>query len=160
MNPIQAEEAAAGKAIEVIARGAFVRNGRLLVCRSVRRGTRYLPGGHVEWGETSPEALRREWREELGAECTVGPFLGIEEQTYMLDGEPVAEISTVFAVECDALKGEGAGEASPETHIRFEWVPLAELEACGLMPAGIRRALRGWLEAPEGAAGRYVAGGG
>ncbi|MBR6022198.1 MAG: NUDIX domain-containing protein, partial [Kiritimatiellae bacterium] len=129
------------KSIEVIARGALVKGGRLLTCRSVRRGTRYLPGGHVEWGETSVEALRREWMEELGVECEVGPFLGVEEQTYELDGEPVAEISTVFAVECDALKGEGAGEASPESHIRFEWVPLEALEESGMMPEGIRRAL-------------------
>ena len=148
----------ADRSIEVLARGVLVKGGRLLTCRSVRRGTRYLPGGHVEWGETSPEALRREWMEELGVDCRVGAFLGIEEQTYPLDGEDVAEISTVFWVECDALKGEGAGEASPESHIRFEWVPLEALGESELMPAGIRRALPGWIGARETAASRYVVG--
>lgn len=149
----------ADKSIEVLARGAWVKDGRLLTCRSVRRGTRYLPGGHVEWGETSVEALEREWREELGADCRVCEFLGVEEQTYRLDGEDVAEISTVFRVECDGLaEGADGGVESAEPHIRFEWVELAELEASGLMPEGVRRALAGWLAEPGRAAARWVEG--
>lgn len=146
-----------GKAIEVVARGACVKDGRLLVCRSVRRGTRYLPGGHVEWGETSAEALHREWREELGTDCRVCEFLGLEEQVYRLDGEDVAEISTVFRVECEGVPaGEENEVVSAESHIRFEWVPLGELEAAELMPEGIRRALPGWLAEPERAADRCL----
>ena len=142
-----------GKTIEVVARGACVKDGRLLVCRSVRRGTRYLPGGHVEWGETSAEALRREWMEELGTECRVCEFLGLEEHVYPLDGEDVAEISTVFRVECEWVEA-----VSAESHIGFEWVPLDGLEEAKLMPEGIRRALPGWLADPERAAGRCLSG--
>ena len=49
-------------AIEIIVRGVCLSRGHLLVCRNVSRGNVYLPGGHVEWGESSPSALRREWR--------------------------------------------------------------------------------------------------
>lgn len=148
----------AEKAIEIVARGACVKDGKLLVCRSVRRGTRYLPGGHVEWGETSAQALEREWREELGVGCEVKEFLGIEEQVYPLDGEAVAEISTIFRVECEGLDGKEA--VSAEGHIRFEWVALDALEESGMMPKELRGALKGWLAEPGAAAGRCLSGDG
>jgi len=148
----------AEKTIEIVARGACVKDGKLLVCRSVRRGTRYLPGGHVEWGETSAQALEREWKEELGTGCRVGEFLGIEEQVYELDGEMVAEISTVFRVECDGL--DGPDVSSAEGHIRFEWVELASLEESGLKPKELRAALNAWLANPGAAAGRCLSGDG
>jgi 8-oxo-dGTP pyrophosphatase MutT (NUDIX family) len=43
-----------------------VRDGRLLVVRSVTKGAFYLPGGKLEAGETPVQALHREVREELG----------------------------------------------------------------------------------------------
>lgn len=141
------------KSIEIVARGVCIQDGRLLVCRSIRHGHRYLPGGHVEWGETSPEALRREWIEELGVPCEVGDFLGIAEQVYELDGEKVAEISTVFAVSCPALSSDAADAV--ENHIDFAWIPLDRLEESGLLPAVIREALPRWTAAPSPAA--YVA---
>ena len=144
-------------AIEIVARGVCVKDGRLLTCLSVRRGTRYLPGGHVEWGETSPQALEREWLEELGVPCRVGPFLGLEEQVYVLDGAQVSEISTIFLVDCPSLD-PSAPVASPENHIRFEWIPLDSLPSSALMPPELRDALPGWLRAPALAAARHLAG--
>jgi 8-oxo-dGTP diphosphatase len=54
-----------------VAAGLLCRQGRLLLGkRSARRmsypGVWDLPGGHVEAGETSEQALQRELREELG----------------------------------------------------------------------------------------------
>lgn len=115
--------------IETIARGVCVRDGRLLVCRAKGADTCYLPGGHIEFGETGREALVREMAEETGRAATVGRFLGAVENAFEQHGKPHAEINLVYEMTLDAPE-----VASREDWIEFEWVPLAELETRGLLP--------------------------
>lgn len=66
------------KRLRVVA--AVVRRGdEILITRRADRpgrpGQWEFPGGKVEGGEDEPEALRRELREELGCEATVGRLL-------------------------------------------------------------------------------------
>jgi 8-oxo-dGTP diphosphatase len=56
---------------EAIVAGAMTKDGRILLCHRSPDRQWYpdvwdLPGGHVEPGETSTEALKRELLEELG----------------------------------------------------------------------------------------------
>lgn len=52
--------------IEIISRGIFVKDGKILLCRSVEDDHFFLPGGHVEFGESGEVALAREMKEETG----------------------------------------------------------------------------------------------
>lgn len=124
--------------IETIARGVCVRDGRMLLCRAKGGRTSYLPGGHIEFGETGRQALAREIREELGAKAIVGEFLGVVENSFMQHGKPHAEINLVYAMELD-------GEAcrSQEDWIEFEWCDIGGLGSANLLPADFRR-LSGW----------------
>jgi len=66
------------KTIRVVA-AVVRRGGRLLVTRRPDRGERRgqweFPGGKLEPGESEPEALVREIREELGCSLAVGPLI-------------------------------------------------------------------------------------
>jgi 8-oxo-dGTP diphosphatase len=112
--------------------GILRRGGKILACQRKPDAVYPLkwefPGGKLERGETSVEALRRELLEELGIKATVGGILHRQDWTYpegtahpardgsfrviyhLIDafaGEPVnrvfADIRWVTPVELDAL---------------------------------------------------------
>lgn len=118
--------------IETISRGVCVCDGRLLLCRAKGGSTTYLPGGHIEFGETGREALVREMVEETGLEVKTGRFLGVVENSFMQHGKPHAEINLVYEM---TLADPSAAVAAKEEWIEFLWCPLDELEGARLLPA-------------------------
>ena len=57
----------------------------------------YRPaGGGIEFGESSQDALRREMREELGAEIDAPRLLGVLENIFTYDDRPGHEIVFVY----------------------------------------------------------------
>ncbi len=124
--------------IETIARGVCVRNGKVLLCRAKGGGSTYLPGGHIEFGETGRQALVREVREELGVESGTGAFLGAAENSFMQHGKPHAEINLVYE-----LKIAAEDLKSQEDWIEFEWCDLGRLDEANLLPVAFR-AISSW----------------
>ena len=121
-----------GSPIETIARGVCVADGKLLLCRAKGGSSSYLPGGHIEFGETGREALVREMKEETGLAFSAGRFLGVVENRFMQKGREHAEINLVYEM---TLADPGAAVAAKEDWIEFLWCPLAELEGARLLPA-------------------------
>lgn len=75
-RPTQPENTVSGAVVEVVA--ALIWQGdRFLICQRPAHKARGLlwefVGGKVEPGESKPQALIRECREELGVQLTVGP---------------------------------------------------------------------------------------
>ena len=128
-----------------IARGILIYQGRILLAKDISSdtGNYFLPGGHVEPGESVREALPREWLEELGWPITVGDFIGCLEHHWEYrrksDGELISvyEINFLFRVEAkqDALK---ALPQSRETHLEFSWVELADFLNTFILPEPLR----------------------
>ena len=118
--------------IETIARGVCVQNGRALLCRAKGGASTYLPGGHIEFGETGRQALAREMKEEMNVAATVGPLLGVVENSFIQHGKPHAEINLVYQLAIP----EGAVKAR-EDWIEFEWRPLCDLG--DLLPEAFRK---------------------
>jgi 8-oxo-dGTP diphosphatase len=74
-----------------------------------------FPGGKVEAGETDPEALVRECREELGIEVAVGERIGPDLPI------PGGRVLRVFA--CRLLDGEPV----PYEHRSLRWLAAGEV---------------------------------
>jgi ADP-ribose pyrophosphatase YjhB (NUDIX family) len=138
-------------AVEVLARGVFIKDDCLLVCRTRDAPLTYLPGGHVEFGEPARVSLAREIREELGRRSEVGGLLGVAEHSFMQDGEPHHEMNFVFAMTVRGLSPSRPVE-SAEGHLSFEWVPVRRIGRSDLEPAPLRRLIPRWV------AGKGVAG--
>ena len=119
--------------VEVIARGVCVQDGKILLCKAKGGATTYLPGGHIEFGETGRQALVREVKEELGVDAETGAFLGVVENTFNQHGKPHAEINLVYELKLPMTTSAQA----QEDWIEFEWRDRAHLD--DLLPAAFRR---------------------
>jgi 8-oxo-dGTP diphosphatase len=135
------------KGIDVLARARIERQNNILVCRNLKHGHCYLPGGHVDPGEAASAALLRELDEEAGlGDATIGECLLVDEHRFVQRGTPKHELSIVFHVELPArLAGGPVPIESLEPGIGFEWWGLDSLSEARLLP----ESLVPWLQGRE-----------
>ncbi len=122
------------RAIEVIARGLLIEKGRVLVCRNLRHGYCFLPGGHVEFGEPARVALQREFVEECGLEVEVGDCRLAEEHLFGAGPKTHHELNLVFHVE----RLSRGPFVSREPKIGFEWIAITDLNGTEFLPLQVR----------------------
>jgi 8-oxo-dGTP diphosphatase len=115
--------------IEIIARAVIQRDSRLLVVRELVSSFFFLPGGHLEPGETPETALVRELAEELDTQTTITAYLGEVPYRY---GD-VQEVNHVFTATITT-----PNPVSQEPHIEFHWLPVDDLAASDLRPPALK----------------------
>ena len=89
--------------IRVLALGVILDGDRIFISEgydSAKQQTFYRAmGGGVEFGETSRDALQREFQEEIQAELTNIQYLGCLENLFIFNGQQGHEILQVY--QCD-----------------------------------------------------------
>lgn len=137
--------------IETIARAVLIRAGSILLCRNVKHGYLYLPGGHVEFGERAADAVVRELMEEAGLAVEPRSVILVSEHVFRQQGVLRHELNVVFHVERAAAAG-GGGPTDPVFHVEplepkiaFDWVPLSGLHGIDLRPGTIASWLGGTI---------------
>ena len=117
---------------QIVVAGALISGATLLVPQRQRppelAGLWELPGGKVAPGESEPDALVRELREELGVDVVVGDRLGAD--------VAVGESLILRAY----LVAHTGGAVHPHDHRALRWVGADELDSLDWVPAD-----RAWL---------------
>lgn len=131
--------------------GLLWNEGKILVCQRRRWDTFGLlwefPGGKLEPNETPAEGLRRELREELGVEATIGAEIFRTEHRYTQMKEPIELIFFHAKADPTAMKSLAFEQ--------IQWVAPDSLSKLEFLPADrefVERLSRGEFSAPESAA--------
>ena len=138
------------KNIHVLSRGVIIDQDHILLCRTLDLPISFyfLPGGHVEHGESVEASLLRELMEETGAECKIKRFLGCLEYSFEPGHSSIChnhEYNFIFEAESESLK---SNHTIPQLEARIEliWVPLHQLSEIDFRAEPLRELLPHWLK--------------
>jgi 8-oxo-dGTP pyrophosphatase MutT (NUDIX family) len=139
------------------AKALIIRDGHLLAqCNQDDQGPWYLlPGGGQHHGEDLHEALKRECREEISCDITIGPLRFIREYIgahHEFRDQDSHRHQIEFMFECQLNDGQEPclGHEPDCDQVGIEWLPLARLAEYRLYPSGLRTLLRDGLEEARG----------
>jgi len=111
-----------------------------LVAKAKGSPNTFLPGGHVELGESLEATLTRELAEEIGVVAYVGRYLGAIEHGWEKAGVKNYEINHCFLLRSDELRPDEP-VISRESHLEFHWLKFVELAANNLQPFPLQKLL-------------------
>ena len=125
--------------LHILARAVIRRGNTVLLARAKGQANTFLPGGHLETGESLKTCVARELQEELGLEAQVGSYLGMVEHTWDA-AETHYELNHLFETSLPALKGTNP-VPSLESHLTFFWAELGALSEYSLEPYPLQQLL-------------------
>jgi 8-oxo-dGTP pyrophosphatase MutT (NUDIX family) len=145
--------------------GVMLNRGKVLLSTDKQVDFWVLPGGSVKPFESSEEAIKREFREEIGVEIEVVRLLWIVENSFVFDNLKVHGIGLDFLVEPMEWKGKITHEAFSgletdykvagtryehieELELTFRWFDITELDTIEIRPKVYHEALRQIPEHP------------
>lgn len=135
--------------IHVLSRAVVLDQGHVLLCktRDLPIPFYFLPGGHIEHGESAEAAVLRELLEESGTQCRIKRFLGCLEHSFEPGHSSIChnhEYNFFFEAESDDLKLQNP-LARMEDHIELIWTPLHEIDSIDFRPEPLKTLLPEWL---------------
>ncbi len=137
--------------IHVLSRAVIIDDKQILLCKTLdlAKGFYFLPGGHVEHGESVEDTLIRELIEESGVECKIQRFLGCLEYSFEPRYSSIChshEYNFVFEVKSDLLKSNYK-IPQIEPHIELIWMPMDVLSEIDFRAEPFKKLIPEWLNA-------------
>ncbi|MDE1463903.1 NUDIX hydrolase [Spartinivicinus poritis] len=130
-----------------------IHSDHILLHKAVADDFWTLPGGRVEFFETSENTVLRELEEELGVKSTVKRHLWYAENFFELSGKQFHEVANYFLVSLDEepMINSELDFSSIEENVEliFRWVPKSKLSAYFLKPSFLITGLQDLPESTE-----------
>lgn len=121
--------------------GICLKNGKVLLQKPTNDTGLAFPGGHVAFGETNADTLIREFKEEIGADISVGDLKWVGEIFFPWGEKPCHQICLYYIVEINSDNIPSDGMFMAKEHIEgrdfqleFHWVPLDDLKQIEVYP--------------------------
>ncbi|MBR5310165.1 MAG: NUDIX hydrolase [Oscillospiraceae bacterium] len=129
--------------------GIAVKNGKVLLQKTTADDAYAFPGGHVELGETNEETLIREFKEEIGADISVGDLRWVAEVFFPWGESPCHQICLYYDIEITDENTPKDGMFMAKEHIEgrnfeleFHWVPIEKTGELEIYPENAKELLK------------------
>ena len=133
--------------------GILIKNNKIVVQRD-KNGSEYaIPGGHVKIGETTKEALIREYKEETGADVKCERLLWTEECFWEWNGKKAHNICFYYLINlCEGAIIPDKDEFLPHkdnSNVVLGWMPLKNIEDIIIYPEFLKMEIHNLEECPK-----------
>lgn len=121
------------KEIRPIALGLAIKNGKVLVSEGydkIKNQTFYrCLGGGIEFLEKSDEALKREFKEEIGADIITKDLLDIAENIFTYEGKDAHELIFIYSVDIKDSDYKEEYNIIDETNSVAKWIDINDFKS-------------------------------
>ena len=122
--------------------GLLIRDGKVLMQKAVDDDGYAFIGGHVAFGETTDQALVREFKEEIGADIKIERLIMVNENFFPWGNRPCQQINLYYLVSLQdetQIPLDGTFKALDELgNERIEldmcWIPLEDVPNATIYP--------------------------
>ena len=132
--------------LNVRAAAMIIHNNKVLMHKDNNTNTYHLPGGRVEFGESSDKTVVREILEELGKEIEVTEYACTLENFFVYEGLKVHEIVFIHKAEFklpeDKLIEDTMYNVEGRDELTYEWVKLDEIDNYNVLPVILKDILK------------------
>lgn len=125
--------------------GILINNDEVLVVKMENNSFYCLPGGHVQMGEDSKNAVIREIKEETGYDSHIDKLITATENFFVRkNGKKIHELGFYYLLnldnkECIRNKEYEMKENNEDNiNLHFKWIPISELKNIDFKPQELK----------------------
>lgn len=125
--------------------GLIINDGKLLICKLDTAEHYCLPGGHCHINETSPEAIKREIKEETGLDVKIDCLSALLENIYSTKKARMHEINFFYKLTPTDLPKEKQTDwnfveldEGEYKHQEFKWIDIKDFDNYDIRPSIIK----------------------
>lgn len=122
--------------------GIAICNGKVLLNKNCAQDYWFMPGGRIEAGEESREAIIREMKEEIGRTIDVKGLRCVIENFFTENGKKYHEIAFYYEMYVGDVWEGNMYIKDGGADIEYAWIDVADIDSVELYPKIMKRIIR------------------